>query len=209
MSIHGFVFRGIEQLPSAATGGAGQMSGVGWAGRMVCSLAFLVVCFACARMGFAQVVAGGDVGGATISAGATASGYYVQYGDQKMVGVSAFVDADTRRRIGLEVEGRWLEFHEMANVHTETYTIGPRYHLTFGRFQPYVKGLVGFSEFNFPYNYAHGSYLVLAPGGGLDFRLTHRIRIRAADFEYQYWPQFTYGAMTSYGVSTGLKILIF
>jgi hypothetical protein len=126
-----------------------------------------------------------------------------------MLGIAGFADVDTRHNIGIEGEARWLEFHQIANVHTETYSIGPRYHMNVGRFQPYAKALVGLGEFNFPYNYEHGSYLVVAPGGGVDFTLNHRIRIRVADFEYQIWPQFTYGSMYSYGVSSGLRIRIF
>ena len=51
--------------------------------------------------------------------------------------------------------------------------------------------------------------LVIEAGGAVDFRLTRRFRLRLADSEYQYWPQFHYGAMTSFGVSTGIKIRIF
>jgi hypothetical protein len=96
-------------------------------------------------------------------------------------------------------------------VHDTTWLIGPRYSLfTVDRkFYPYVKGLVGIGQFNFPYNYAKGTYLAVAPGGGLDYRLSHRVRLRLVDFEYQLWPKFTYGNMSSYGISTGLRVRIF
>ncbi len=157
----------------------------------------------------AQVVPPGDQGGFRLSAGATGSGVHLQYGQRDMLGVSAFVDADTKRRLGIEAEGRWLEYNQTANVHAETYSIGGRYHFDLGRFQPYAKGLIGFSDFNFPYNYAHGRYLVVTAGGGLDFHWTHRIYVRAADIEVQDWPQFTYGNMTSVGVSAGFRVRIF
>ncbi len=178
-------------------------------GRSVCPAVLLLIFLAAARPASAQVVPSGDAGGLNVSAGATASGYYVQYGEIKLLGITGFVDVGTRRRIGIEGEARFLEFHQTADVHAETYVIGPRYHFNVGRFQPYVKGMVGVGEFNFPYDYAHGSYLVIAPGGGVDYRLTHRIYLRLADFEYQYWPQFTYGAMSSVGVSTGIRVRIF
>ena len=122
--------------------------------------------------------------------------------------MTGFVDADTIRHFGVEAEGRWLEWHQTADVHAETYLIGPRYHFNVGRFQPYVKGLVGLGEFNFSYNYAHGSYAVVAGGGGADYRLNHRWSVRVVDFEYQYWPQFTFGAMNSVGVTTGIRYRI-
>jgi hypothetical protein len=157
----------------------------------------------------AQVVAHATSGGFKVSAGGMASGYYLQYGQRKLAGVSAFVDADTNRRIGIEAEGRWLEFHRTEQVHAETYSAGLRYHMDFQRFQPYVKGLVGFGDFNFPFGYAHGRYLVVTAGGGVDYHWTHRIHIRLADVEYQDWPQFTFGSMSSVGVSAGLRVGIF
>ena len=175
----------------------------------------LVACIFAASPARAQVTPEGDQGGLTLSAGGLATASTLQFGERKMLGVTAFVDADTHRRIGIEAEGRWLEFHQTENVHAETYSIGGRYHFDLLRFQPYAKGLVGFGDFNYPYNLATGKYLVITAGGGLDYRLSHRIYIRAADFEYQDWPQFNYGllnstgSMTSLGVSTGIRVRIF
>ncbi|HEY1766084.1 MAG TPA: outer membrane beta-barrel protein [Terracidiphilus sp.] len=157
----------------------------------------------------AQVVPQASAGGFRLSAGATGSGYYLQYGQRTLVGVSAFVDAETKRNLGIEAEGRWLEFHKSEDVHVETYSAGLRYHMNFQRFQPYAKGLLGFGDFNFPFSFAHGRYLVVTAGGGLDYRWTRRIHVRVADVEYQDWPQFTFGAMSSVGVSTGLRVGIF
>ena len=151
----------------------------------------------------------GNEGGLTISAGALGSGYSLQYGNRKMFAVTTVVDADTRRRLGIEGEGRWIEFHQTAKVHAETYSGGVRYHFNVGRFQPYLKGLIGLGDFNFPYNLATGHYFIVTAGGGLDYRLNPRIYIRAADVEYQDWPQFTYGAMTSVGVSAGVRVRVF
>jgi hypothetical protein len=144
------------------------------------------------------------------------SGFYLQYGERKMLGIAAFVDADTRRRIGFEAEGRWLRFHLTADpgdVNTATYLIGGRYHYDIGRFQLYGKGLVGFGQINLPYGYGHDNCLVIAPGGGVDYLLTRRMSWRV-DAEYQSWPQFNYGTkantpMTSLGVSTGIRVHIF
>jgi hypothetical protein len=162
-----------------------------------------------ARPASGQVVPEGDAGGYNLTVGATASGDYLKYGARKMLGVAAIADLDTKRRIGFEGEAQWLMFHQTANVHTTTYLIGPRYHLTFGRLQPYTKGLVGFGQFNYSYNLGHDTDLVIAPGGGIDFRITRRIRVRLADFEYQYWPLFHYGGLSSFGVSSGIRVRIF
>ena len=173
------------------------------------AIVLTVFAFSVGRQACAQAVESGDAPHYLVWGGAGASGYTLQYGDRKNLGITGWVDADTVHRFGVEAEGRWLEYHQIANVHVETYLGGGRYHFDVGRFQPYAKGLVGVGEFTFPYNYATGGYLVIAPGAGLDYRLSHRWSVRAVDFEYQYWPQFTYGAMTSVGITTGLRYRIF
>ena len=169
----------------------------------------LAACLGLTPAAHAQAAPAGDRGGLTLSAGGTASGYYMGYGGQKLMGVSAFVDVDGRRHLGVEGEARWLIFHQTNEEHVTTYMIGPRYSMYFGRFQPYVKGLFGVGQFNYPFDLGKDNDLVVAPGGGVDFRLTRKIRWRAVDFEYQLWPQFHYGMMSSYGLSTGLRIKIF
>jgi hypothetical protein len=169
----------------------------------------LAVCLGLAHAVHAQTVPEADSGGLALSAGGTASGYFLGYGEQKLLGVSAFVDVDGRRHLGVEGEARWLIFHQTNEEHATTYMIGPRYSMYFGRFQPYAKGLIGIGQFNYPYDLGRDNDLVVAPGGGVDFRLTRRIHLRAVDFEYQLWPQFHYGPMSSYGLSTGLLVKIF
>jgi opacity protein-like surface antigen len=178
-------------------------------GRKFLLVILLVFLIGGMHSAWGQVAEHGNEEHPSLWVGGGASVYYVQYGSQKLVGATGFTDADSARRIGIEGEGRWLEFHQFANVHAETYMIGPRYHFDIGRFQPYIKGLAGLGRFNFPYNYAHGSYVSVALGGGLDYSLSHRWSVRIADVEYQDWPQFTFGAMTSVGVTSGIRYRIF
>lgn len=163
-----------------------------------------VLLLAGGRSAPAQSRESATAGNVFVWVGGGASGYYLQYGETKNLGITAYVDADSIRRFGFEAEGRWLEFHQENNIHAETYLAGPRFHFNVGRCQPYVKVLAGLGKFNFPFNYAHGSYFVVGGGGGLDYRLSRRWGARA-DFEYQNWPQFTFGAMSSGGVTVGLR----
>jgi hypothetical protein len=165
--------------------------------------------FGLARTASAQVVYTGDQGGYSLSVGATASGYFVQYGQQKLGGVGAVVDLDTRRRIGIEAEGHWLLFNSPDQTQVKTWLGGARYHFSRGKFQFYGKGLVGVGQFTFPYNYAQGNYLVIAPCAGVDYRWKRKISFRVADVEYQMWPQFTFGSMGSFGVNVGVQYHIF
>ena len=125
-------------------------------GQSVYIFILLVVFMGGQRSASGQVAESGEKQHPTLWAGGGASLYYVQYGEQKLVGATGFVDADSANGIGVEGEGRWLEFHEFAQVHAETYLVGPRYHIDINRFQPYIKGMVGAGDFNFPYNYAQG-----------------------------------------------------
>jgi hypothetical protein len=190
---------------SRSTGHRRRRGGTG-----LCAVVLLAICFfATSHAAWGQVIPEGDAGGSSLLAGATATGYALQYGDRKMLGIAAIADWDTKRRTGFEGEAQWLMFHQTADVHTTTYLAGPRYHLTYGRWQPYAKGLIGFGQFTYPYNLGKDNDLVIAPGGGIDLRITKKVRWRVADFEYQFWPQFHYGAMSSYGLSTGIRIRIF
>ncbi len=171
-------------------------------------LALLLMISAGERSAIAQAAESANAGRAMLSVGVAASGFTLQYGDRKILGLTAWVDADTVRRFGLEAEARRLEYHQTANVHAETYLAGGRYHFNYNRMQPYVKALGGVGHFNFPYNFATGNYFVIAGGGGIDYRLSRRWTARA-DFEYQAWPQFTFGAMNSVGATVGIRYRVF
>jgi hypothetical protein len=148
--------------------------------------------------------------GTSISIGATYSNYQADYGKRDLGGYAIYADWDKTPRLGLEFEARVLRFNEEVGTHETTFLIGPKVTLRRPWFNPYAKLLVGEGKFHFPYNYAEGSYLVLASGAGIDVPLGQsRYTIRAIDFEYQSWPNFTYGGLNPYGISGGLSIHIF
>jgi hypothetical protein len=168
----------------------------------------------------AQVEPSADQGGIKLSAGVEASAYQLGYGQLKVAGGTAFVDADTLRHFGAEGEFSMLKYHLKAHQNVgenaKNYLAGLRYYRDYGRFQPYAKALAGISQFNFPSEtFSKETGLLVAGGGGVDYHLTNRIRWRA-DFEYQVWPHFeyqsfpqpVYSTMSSYGVSTGFRIKI-
>jgi hypothetical protein len=169
----------------------------------------LAAMFACAGKAAAQEDPTETKPGAFIAAGATYSAYKLDYGEHKLGGYSAFLDMNVTSHYGLEVEERRLVFNQQANVHTSTLLVGPRIvfdPLVLRGFTPYVKLLVGQGNFNFPYNYATGSYFVMAPGAGIDVQLGHsKFGLRLIDVEYQDWPQFSFGPLHTYGVSTGIS----
>ena len=145
--------------------------------------------------------------GGHVSVGAFASGFESDYGKRRIGGYGAFADYSPTWRMGVEAEYRTLHFHEEAQVSQTTYLAGPKIGLSSRALSPYVKVLGGLGVFHFPYRYADGHYFVLAPGAGLEWRLGDgRARLRLIDFEYQEWPQFTYGNLHPYGISAGISI---
>jgi hypothetical protein len=157
----------------------------------------------------AQTVPDGYQERIAVHAGGTASEYFFQYGQTRLLGVTAFSDIDIWRHYGVEAEARFLEFNQPENIHAETYLAGPRARLNLGKFQVYGKGLVGLGVFHYPYGYATDNDFVAGGGGGVDYHISPRVHIRLADFEYQYWPQFHYGPMSSFGISAGFRVKVF
>ena len=169
-------------------------------------LAFLFGGIGRARAQSPEAATGGDE---RLTVGGDINGTYLGYGKRWIGGAGASFDANFNWRLGVEGESNFTFYRVFANTHSTTYLGGPRYQLNaLGanyRYRPYVKFLAGLGQFNFPYNYGHGSYFVIAPGAGMDYRLNYHWRLRLVDFEYQYWPQFSFGASETYAITTGLR----
>jgi Outer membrane protein beta-barrel domain len=171
------------------------------------SIAFLAACFC--SLARAQATATASVSGVSLSVGGGYSYYHADYGHRMLGGYSIFADYDRTPRWGLEFEVRALRFNQEFNTHQTTLLIGPRYAYRRNRFSAYAKLLLGDGRFHFPYNYADGSYFVLAPGGGIDVPLgDSRFTIRAVDLEYQSWPNFSFGGLHPYGYSGGISFRV-
>jgi hypothetical protein len=163
-----------------------------------------------ARDSAAQALPTASGPGSYLSVGGGISAFQEDYGQQVIGGAAVWVDMNPTWRYGLEAEGRWLTYHTDEQVTEANYLGGVRVMLwkPGWRFQPYGKFLAGVGHINFPFGYATGNYLAMAPGAGVDIHLNDRWSVRAADFEYQLWPSFTYGQLKPYGVTVGLRYRI-
>jgi hypothetical protein len=160
--------------------------------------------------GSAQAIPTADRAAYPLAVGATYSSYEADYGKRALGGYAIYADWDKTPRLGLEFEARVLRYNEEVGTHETTFLIGPKVAFRRSRFTAYVKLLAGEGKFHFPYNYAEGSYLVLAPGAGIDVPLGQsRYTVRAFDLEYQSWPNFTYGGLNPFGISGGVSIRVF
>lgn len=167
-----------------------------------------VVLFLAAQAGgsvaHAQALPAGTGTGMYVIVGGTFSEFQSDYGKQSIVGGGIYADTNLFWRWGLETEARRMQYPQFGERQT-TLLAGPRWSFRAKGLVPYVKVLAGGGRFDFPYGYGVGNYFVFAPGAGVDLRVGQRWRVRLADFEYQEWPSFTYGAIRPYGVSAGIS----
>ena len=127
-----------------------------------------------------------------------------QTSPNRLYGAGAYVDAHLSRWVQIEAEGRWMHFNEYLKIDENTYLIGPRVPIgTFHRVTPYGKFLFGLGNGTF----LTGNTFVLSYGGGVDYRLTRRLTVRAVDFEYQEWRVTP--TLWPYGGSVGISYRIF
>jgi hypothetical protein len=152
----------------------------------------------------AQAVATASGPGSYVAVGGGISVFQVDYGQRVVGGGWVFADVNPTWRFGLEAEARWLRFHAGEDVTETNYLAGVRVAIRSHAVKPYAKFLVGDAHIVLPFQYASGDFVAYVPGGGLDYELGDRVSVRAVDFEYQLWPQFPYGELKPYGVSTGL-----
>lgn len=147
-----------------------------------------VLCFA--TITSAQVDPAAYRGEPILAAGGFYSFFDANYESYRMTGMGTYFDWTPPNywHFSAEGESRWLIFNGANNFSEYNYLAGPRYTFPIGRrLNPYAKVLAGAGEINFPHHLAHGGYLAIAPGGGVNFRLQERWRVRA-DYEYQIWP---------------------
>jgi opacity protein-like surface antigen len=108
-------------------------------------------------------------------------------------GGAAYFDFDVAHHLGVEGVFHFVKDGKGSQVYEKTYEIGVRYHRTYGRFSPYIKGMYGRGVFNFPafpgFTHANLAYNLFAVGGGVDYRILPHLNARA-DYEYQRWLGF-------------------
>ena len=165
-----------------------------------------------------QVVPSATQGKFTLSAGGFGSMFQPDYAGEgiaqtspnRLYGVGAYVDAKFSRWLVIEAEGRWSRFNQYVppgstqGIDENTYLIGPRVPLvTYHGITPYGKFLWGMGNGGF----LTGNTMVLAYGGGVDYRLSRRLTLRAFDFEWQQWRVTP--TLYPYGGSVGLSYRIF
>ncbi len=118
------------------------------------------------------------------------------YGQKSIQGASGFADFDFGTHVGLEADIHYIAFVTPNDLAEDTYLIGPRFILPYGRFKIYAKLLVGDADLVIQEQQDNqgrtaGNFLAYAFGGGVDIQATPHIVVRAIDFETQHWNYLT------------------
>ena len=173
---------------------------------------FCVVLAAAAICARAQVAPSAYSRTLSINAGGLGSVFQPDYAGNgiaqtspnRLYGFGAYADVHFTRWVQIEAEGRWLRYNEYRGIDQNTYLIGPRIPIhTFHGWTPYGKALFGFGTGSF----LSGSTGVISFGGGVDYRLTRKLTLRAVDLEYQRWS--VKPTLWPYGGSVGLSYRVF
>ena len=127
---------------------------------------------------------------------------YVKY--IRSDGIGFFGDYLFTPRLGVEAEIRLLDLNSVLGLTEKTYMGGIianayQYH----RFTAYGKILAGLASANYPNNIGYGSYFAFEPGGGVQYRLSSRFKLRG-EYDYQLWPSAPGIVFTAPRPSTGL-----
>lgn len=136
-------------------------------------------------------------------------------------GVGVYADFDFLPFLGIEGEGRTIQFDQLDNVRQDVLLGGVRGFKRLGPVRLYAKVLAGLGSADFPDGtlarhplQQHDTLPVGVIGGGLDYALTHRLWIRG-DYEYQIWHGYGrsikggVGYLNPYGASVGISWKIF
>ena len=130
------------------------------------------------------------------------------YGQGTVIGFSAWGDYDFSRFIGLEVSAHLGEFITPGDITENSYMLGPRFSYRRHKLTLYAKALVGRATItNQDYNLS-SSFNMFAFGGGVEYRILHKINIRLIDFEQQEWPSFTPSALSPTAATIGVSYII-
>ncbi len=131
------------------------------------------------------------------------------YTDRANKGLSVWGDYDFTRLFGVEVEAHFGSIITPDDVGENSYLVGPRLLYHKRKFTGYLKVMVGRGTIiNQDFNQSSSFNILPAFGGGLEYRISHKLNVRIVDFEYQRWPDFEPDSLTPLAVSVGLMYVI-
>ena len=106
------------------------------------------------------------------------------------MGYGIYAAFDIRTHWGAELDFNQVSINQHSPAKETTFEYGVRYHRTYGRYNPYLKGMAGRGSFNSSPSFYQGNssygYNLLAFGAGVDAEISSRFNLRLG-MDYQHW----------------------
>lgn len=167
--------------------------------------AALLLCFVLSAHGQA-IFAGSEM--SHIQAGAGAMSLNTGYASDVNNGIAGWADYDIRGFIGLEAEARLGGLVSPGGIGENSYLLGPRLMYRRRRFTGYGKVMVGRGSISNQVLNQTSTFNVYAYGGGLEYKVSRRLVLRALDVELQKWPSFKPNALSPMALTAGVSYVI-
>ena len=131
------------------------------------------------------------------------------YSDRKNGGISIWADYDFTRLVGVEVRAHFGGIITPDDIGENSYLVGPRVMYHKRKFTGYADILLGRGTItNQLFNQSSSYNIVPAFGGGLEYRVSHKLNIRVVDLEIQKWPDFEPHTLSPLAITVGLSYII-
>lgn len=141
-----------------------------------------------------------------IQVGAGFSFAIPDYSKTYIKGFTIYGDADLWKRLGIEADVHYISILTPTDIGQNTFLVGPRFSvIRQGRLNAYVKALGGVGRFVYqpgwnpnPHTDTFGVYSL---GGGIEYRASRHLNIRAVDIEAQRWPSYGTPGFPAHGLT--------
>lgn len=175
------------------------------------TLFFAVLCFASISL-VTRPLSGQAIFAANettrIQAGAGGTYLNTDYSSTGNKGVSFWADYDFHKFLGLEAEGHLGGIISPSDIGENTYLIGPRILYRKRHLTAYGKALVGHGTITDQLRNHSSGYNLYAFGGGVEYKVSRRLNLRAVDFEMQKWPNFQPNSLSPTVITVGVSYVI-
>jgi hypothetical protein len=140
---------------------------------------------------YAQVAPSVRGGASSLWAGGMFSSFDPDFDNtSRVLGLGVWADYNVTHRFGAQAEARWMHWNGAGQQTQSNYLLGPTVRVfQHHQFSFNAKFLLGGVWIQFPASVdASGSYFGYAPGGYVDYHISHsRFSVRG-DYEYQFLP---------------------
>jgi hypothetical protein len=133
------------------------------------------------------------------------------YTERKNGGLTLWGDYDfaqvSKFRIGVDATLNFGGIRSPDDIGENTYLVGPRFNYRRHKVELFAKALIGSGTISNQDNNTSSSFTVYSFGGGVDYRIQPRFKIRA-EGEQQLWPSFQPSGLSPFAVSVGVLYVI-